>query len=73
MVLKEIQIDKIKNFNNNSAILDPDRIEYWKEKRIVPPIIVRSISNGYYWLKDGSHRIAAYLELNKKNISAKVM
>lgn len=71
MALKDIQIDKIKNYNPSN--LNQEQVNFWKVKRIVPPITVRGISGGYYWLKDGSHRIASYLELNKKHISAKVI
>jgi len=70
MVVKSIQINKIKNFSTNN--LNQERVEEWKAQRVVPPISVRKISQGYYWLKDGSHRIKAYMELNKSIISAKI-
>jgi len=70
VVRKSIQINKIKNFSDK--YLDSERVEEWKVKNIIPPISVRGISQGYYWLKDGSHRIQAYLDKNKTSISAKV-
>ena len=70
MIIKSINLNKIKNFS--TRFLNQDRVNFWKAKKVAPPISVRGIPQGYFWLKDGSHRVAAYMELNKNHIQAKI-
>lgn len=70
-MIAEIEIAKIKNYSNHGR--NRFLIENLKDTtQAIPPVQVKKITGGFYWLKDGANRVTAYLEMNKKLIPARV-
>lgn len=67
----DIYINKIKNFSPSN--LNREMVEELKKEKSLKPIKVKAIQKGYFWLKDGSHRVQAALELNRKFICAEIL
>jgi hypothetical protein len=70
-MFQNIYINKIKNFSPYR--LDREKVEELKREKTLLPIKVKAAPRGYFWLRDGSHRIQAALEMNRKFICAEIV